>query len=76
MNATLETEIAKLTTDQKLNLIDRLWTDLDRDGPPPGLLSDDDPQLDAKLEKRLDEVLADPAQRMTLAQFKASFGDR
>ena len=76
MNATLETEIAKLTSDKKLNLIDRLWTDLDRDVAPPGILSDDDPQLEAKLEKRLDEVLVDPAQRLTLAQFKASFGDQ
>ena len=76
MNAALETEIAKLTSDQKLNLIDRLWTDLDRHGPPLGVLSDDDPQLAAKLEKRLDEALTDPAQRLTLAQFKASFGDR
>jgi putative addiction module component (TIGR02574 family) len=76
MNATLETEIAKLTSDQKLNLIDRLWTDLDRHGPPRGVLSDEDPQLLAKLEKRVDEALADPTQRLTLAQFKASFGDR
>jgi len=76
MNATIETEIAKLTSDQKLNLIDRLWTDLDRHGPPHGVLSDEDPQLLAKLETRVDEALADPAQRLTLAQFKASFGDR
>jgi hypothetical protein len=76
MNATLESEIAKLTSEQKLTLIDRLWTDLDGDSPPPGVLSDDDPQLVAKVEKRLDEALADPAQRLTVAEFKASFGDR
>lgn len=76
MNAALETEIAKLNDEQKLQLIDRLWMDLERDGPPAGILCEDDPQLEAELEKRLNSALADPKQWLTLEQFKAAVGDK
>jgi len=76
MNATLETEIAKLTAEQKLRLIERLWADLEVTDPPPGILNEDDPNLEAELERRLQEAKAHPDQWMTLERFKASFGDK
>ncbi len=76
MTALLETEITKLTSAQKLELIDRLWADLEASGLPPGILCEGDPDLEAKLELRLREAKEDPGQCLTLEQFKASFGDK
>ena len=76
MTATLETEIAKLTVEQKLGLIDLLWADLEASGLPPGILCEDDPNLEAVLEQRLRETKEHPEQWLTLEQFKASFGDK
>lgn len=76
MNATLDSEIAKLNDAQKIGLIDRLWHELEASGPPPGLLNEDDPRLEAELERRLAEAQSQPEQWLTLEQFKATFGDK
>ena len=76
MTATLQSEIAKLSPEQKLDLIDQLWADLELSGPPAGILSEDDPKLEAILEQRLAESQAHPEKWLTLEQFKASFGDK
>ena len=76
MTATLETEIAKLNDEQKLELIERLRMELEHSGPPVGILSEDDPRLEAELEKRLNSALTNPEQWLTLEQFKAAAGDK
>jgi hypothetical protein len=55
MNATLETEISRLTKKQKLALADRLLTDAGLHAKPPGLRSIADPELAAELHRRLGE---------------------
>ena len=68
MNATLEKEIATLNPDEKRQLIDELWQQLEP--------ADDDyisPELLKELERRADAYEANPVGGMTLEQFEKKF---
>ena len=68
MNATLEKEIATLKPDEKRQLIDELWQQLEP--------VDDDsisPELLKELERRADAYDANPVGGMTLEQFEEKF---
>jgi len=76
MSATLEAELSKLSVEQKLQLIDRLWADVEKSGLPAGIWSEDDAGLEAELQRRLREAKAHPEQWLTLEEFKRSLGDK
>lgn len=76
MTAILESELSRLSVEEKLKLIERLWADVEPLELPPGILSENDPKLEAELHRRLQYAKAHPETLMTLEQFKKSFGDK
>lgn len=76
MTATLKAELKKLTLVEKLALAEEIHAEIAALGKPPGILSEDDPELDAELERRWREVQEHPERLLTLEEFKASFGDK
>ena len=76
MTATLKAELAKLTLVEKRALVDQIEEEIAALGRSPGLLSEDDPNLEAELDRRWEEIQAHPERSMTLGEFKASFGDK
>ncbi len=68
MNATLKKEIATLKPEEKRQLIDELWQQLEPE--------DDDyisPELLKELERRADAYDANPTGGMTLEQFEKKY---
>ena len=68
MSATLEKEIATLSLDEKRQLIDKLWQQIEP--------TDDDyiaPELLKELERRADAYEANPVGGMTLEQFEKKY---
>lgn len=76
MNAALDAELAKLTLIEKRALVDQIEAEIAALGRSPALLSEDDPNLEAELDRRWQEIQAHPERAMTLGEFKASFGDK
>ena len=69
MNTTLERQVSRLNRTQKLALADRLLADAGLHAKPPGILSEDDPDLEAELNRRLADTRA--GSWLTLEEFRA-----
>jgi putative addiction module component (TIGR02574 family) len=65
MNATLESEIAQLSQEEKLALIGRLWDSLDADSLPVS------PAVIAELERRWTEHQRNPGAALSLDELMA-----
>ncbi|MES2696093.1 MAG: hypothetical protein V4773_21650 [Verrucomicrobiota bacterium] len=70
----METQLSRLNRRQKLALADRLLADAGAHAKPPGILSDDDPALEAELHRRLKETPA--SAWLSLEAFRAKTGLR
>jgi len=76
MNSTLKAEISKLTLPEKIALVEEIEAEITALGSPPGMLHEDDPNLEAELDRRWEYAKRHPETIMTLGEFKASFGDK
>lgn len=76
MNSTLKAEIAKLTLVEKIALVNEIEAEIMALGSPTGLLNEEDPGLEAELNRRWEEMKRHPERNMSLEEFKASFGDK
>ncbi|MBI5770718.1 MAG: hypothetical protein HZA93_23275 [Verrucomicrobia bacterium] len=68
MATVLEKEISRLTKRQKLVLADRLLADAGLHAKPPGIMSENDPGLEAELNRRLADRR--PGAWLTLEEFR------
>jgi hypothetical protein len=71
MNATLKSEITRLTKRQKLALADRLLSEAGLHAKPPGLLSHNDPTLENELRRRLTDKGAETWSSLSEFRLKA-----
>lgn len=76
MNATLKAELAKLTLVEKLALVDEIEAEIATLGCPPGIMSEDDPQLEAELERRWQELRQNPESGVNLEELDARISRR
>ena len=74
MNATLQSEITRLTKRQKIALANRLLGEAGLHGKPPGLWSSDDPNLESELRRRLADTK--PGAWLTHEEFRIKAGLR
>jgi len=69
--AELWSELMKLTTDERLELVQDLWDSIGADAIPP--LADEDMK---ELERRLEEHRRDPSTAITWEELKAELASR
>lgn len=74
MSPALKGHIARLTKRQKLALAERLLDEAGVHARPPGIRSEDDPELEAELRRRLADDR--PGTWLTAAEFRARAGLR
>lgn len=76
MNATLKAELAKLTLVEKLALVDEIEAEIAALGCPPGVMSEEDPKLEAELERRWQELRQNPEGGINLEELDARISRR